>query len=182
MTAPALPAGLFIVERDDSLLGDAGAAWFSLDRRYRYLLTRTWDATLPVMTCIMLNPSKAGAFRSDPTCTRCIGFARRENCGSLAILNLFAWQATDPRELHDCPDPVGPYNDHFITSYIYARGAVVVAWGTGGTLQGRDREVARLLAAMGVKVRCLGTTMDGSPRHPLYVRGDAPLIPWEAPS
>jgi len=25
---------------------------------------------------------------------------------------------------------------------------------------------------------CLGTTADGSPRHPLYVRGDAPLIPW----
>lgn len=32
-----------------------------------------------------------------------------------------------------------------------------------------------------LKVRyCLGTTKDGSPRHPLYVRADAPLITYRA--
>jgi hypothetical protein len=172
----------FIVERDDSLLGDAGAAWFSLDRRYRYLLTRTWDATLPVMTLTMLNPSKAGAFRSDPTCTRCIGFARRENCGGLAILNAFALCTTDPAALALPGDPVGPANDQFLEMHAKAASLVVVAWGAGGSLHGRAREVGQMLAAAGVPLKCLGVTKDGHPRHPLYVRADTPLIPWEAPS
>jgi hypothetical protein len=188
MTAPALPASLFIVERDDSLLGDAGAAWFSHDRAYRYLLTRRWGDPHRWMTFIMLNPSTADAFADDPTIRRCTGFAKREGCGGLNVLNLFAWRATDPRELPGCPNPAGPYNDHFLTSCVYDQDPVVVAaWGTGGTLQGRDREVARLLAAMGVEVRCLGVTKDGHPKHPLArgrerVPDDAPLIPWEIPS
>jgi len=28
--------------------------------------------------------------------------------------------------------------------------------------------------------KCLGTTNDGSPRHPLFVKADAPLVPWDA--
>lgn len=169
----------FIVERDDTLLGDNGTAWFSQDRAYRYLLTRRWGAPHRWMTFIMLNPSTADAFADDPTIRRCTGFAKREGCGGLDVVNLFALRATDPRHLRTSPDPVGPDNDEFITGHC--QGALVVAaWGTGGTLKGRDRAVARLFAEAGADVRCLGVTGAGHPRHPLYVRADAPLIPWEA--
>lgn len=175
MTAALEP---FIVERDDSLLGDSGSAWFSQDRRYRYMLTRRWSDPHAWMTFLMLNPSTADAFADDPTIRRCISFAKREGCGGLDVLNLFAWRATDPKALRECPDPVGPDNDHVIRGH--ARNSLVVAaWGANGTLRGRSREVAALLAAEGVRLKCLGVTADGSPRHPLYVRADAPLLPWE---
>ena len=35
------------------------------------------------------------------------------------------------------------------------------------------------LKGVGSVVECLGTTKDGSPRHPLYVRADQPLTRFE---
>jgi hypothetical protein len=187
VTALAETAGRFVVDRDDSLLGGGGAAWFSRpDRRYRYLLTRRWGDPRSWMTFIMLNPSTADAFKSDPTISRCVAFAKREGCGGLDVLNLFAWRSADPRALRECGDPVGPDNDLFITGH--AQGSLVVAaWGAGGTLRGRGREVGQRLAAAGVPLLCLGVTKDGHPKHPLArgrerVPDDAPLVPWQVPS
>jgi hypothetical protein len=42
----------------------------------------------------------------------------------------------------------------------------------------RGTKVARMLLSAGVKLHALGITMDGQPRHPLYLRADAVLIPW----
>ena len=128
------------------------------------------------MTWIMLNPSTADAFADDPTIRRCASFARREGCGGIKVVNLFALRATDPRELRRHPDPVGACNDRVIDAH--ARGLVVVAWGAGGALGGRDADAARILEAAGVTPVCLGVTAGGQPRHPLYVRGDTPLVPW----
>jgi hypothetical protein len=33
----------------------------------------------------------------------------------------------------------------------------------------------------GATLQCLGMTKDGHPRHPLYVRGDAPLTAYSLP-
>jgi hypothetical protein len=169
-----------VFDSEEAFLGGAsGTAWFSQDRAYRYLLTRTWSDTPDAMTWIMLNPSTADAFTTDPTITRCVRFARREGCGSIRVVNLFALRATDPRSL-SLPgrDPVGPSNDRFLDDHAQAH-LVVAAWGAGGTLNGRAREVGQRLAAAGVPLKCLGVTAAGHPRHPLYVRSDAPLIPWE---
>lgn len=184
-----IPAADFIVERDDNLLGDAGAAWFSLDRAYRYLLTRRWGDAELRMAFIMLNPSTADAFADDPTIRRCIRFAKREGCDGLTVLNLFALRSADPRVLASHPNPVGQFNHLFLAEHT--RGMftyTVAAWGAGGRLNSRGREVGRQLRMPGVSsLLCLGTTSDGSPKHPLArgrarIPDDAPLIPWEAPS
>jgi hypothetical protein len=141
---------------------------------YRYRLFRRWGLG-PVCTFIMLNPSTADGKLDDPTIRRCVGFAKREGCGALLVVNLFAFRATEPDDLLLADDPFGPDGvQHLREAVEETRGPVVAAWGAwaGAREPGKviaDRFHGRLV--------CLGTTKDGSPRHPLYVRADAPLVP-----
>lgn len=134
---------------------------------YRYSLHRIWNTDLPIVLFIMLNPSTADALEDDPTIRRCINFAKLWGCGRLEVRNLFAYRATDPRELKRCDDPVGPENnDHIIQAAATAH-KIVLAWGTKGTLMGRDREVYKMVAQY--KPECLDISKGGHPKHPLFV-------------
>jgi len=156
------------------LFGDDEAV-FSADGTYRYLLTRRWAEGGTTCTFAMLNPSKATAAVTDPTVTRCIGFARREGASALAVVNLHALRATDPAELAKHPDPTGPCNDAFILEHCQPGQLVIAAWGSHGILRGRGLQVAVMLDGHGVDLKCFGVTKAGMPLHPLYQRADAPL-------
>jgi hypothetical protein len=155
--------------------------------RYRYGLWRTWDQALPQVAFVMLNPSTADAEQDDPTIRRCIGFARLWGYGSLAVGNLFAYRATDPRELpagvaavtgpdhYGDLDPAHPYTDFWLGA-IADVARVVVAWGAHPRAAERAPRALELLAEHdGGYVECVGITKHGAPRHPLYVRADARL-------
>jgi hypothetical protein len=62
----------------------------------------------------MLNPSTADGKEDDPTIRRCIGFAKSWGNGSLEVVNLFGFRATDPKELLEVKDPIGPENNIWI--------------------------------------------------------------------
>jgi hypothetical protein len=146
--------------------------------RYRYDLLRRWADGDPLLF-VMLNPSTADADVDDPTIRRCIGFARREGYGALWVLNLYAYRATDPKSLLTCGDPVGPGNDNMLRAHLRSSVGVgrpiVAAWGANAQA---DRVEHVLNLCPDADWRCLGTTKDGHPRHPLYVRGDQPLVPF----
>ncbi len=143
---------------------------------YRYRLSRAWDPALPTACFIMLNPSVADAHVDDPTIRRCIGFARTWGYGALDVVNLFAYRTTEPRVLAEVADPVGPKNDAHILRALAGSSLVVAAWGCHGSLHGRADEVTTLLGDR--ETAHLGSTRDGHPRHPLYLRKD--LIPIHA--
>ena len=156
------------------------SASFSPDRVHRYTLHRVWDSTAPLMTWVMLNPSTADETQDDPTIRRCQSFARREKCGGVVILNLFALRSTDPDGLLAVGDPNGPRNGHIIahmTADAERRGwPVVAAWGAWPHV---SRSHAYGPLASGTRrLLCLGTTKDGSPRHPLYVPDAQGLESW----
>jgi hypothetical protein len=160
-------------------ISDTYAIWDGLDTdtgiyQYRYVLYREWDVTLPAMAIIGLNPSSADEQHDDRTVRRCIDFAKREGCGALAMLNIFAYRATNPAELASCPDPVGRDNDHYIRSECENAMWIIVAWGTHGKLLGRGAQVVKLLR--GRKLLCFGINQDGSPKHPLYLSNNAKII------
>lgn len=149
--------------------------------QYRYWLSRVWTAQTLVqpMVFVMLNPSTADATIDDPTIRRCVGFAKRELAGGLVVMNLFALRATDPSALRRAVDPVGPENDEYIKRLLgdgYA--TVVCAWGSDPFARTRASEFLRLMD--GRPLHCLGITKNGSPKHPLYVRGDHPLLQFPA--
>lgn len=128
----------------------------------------------------MLNPSTADEVDDDPTIRRCISFARREGAGALDVVNLFAFRATKPEALFDAPDPQGPMNRIEVasaaTGATNAGGWVVAAWGAHWLADLPGADCAVMLRDFGVSLRCLGHTKGGAPRHPLYVKGDAPLV------
>jgi hypothetical protein len=138
--------------------------------RYRYLLSREWEPMGAACTFIMLNPSTADGTLDDPTIRRCIGFAKAWRYGGMSVVNLFALRATDPRDLSrwSRDNSVGPLNDKFIDETIAAtRGVIVAAWGAGGHLYGRAQEVVDRHRG---RLMRLGTpTLNGSPKHPLYL-------------
>ncbi len=166
-----------IHHKQNSVAGiDYGAA-FDASGSYRYSLWRAWSNDSPRIVFVLLNPSTADEKRNDPTIRRCIGFARTWEFGSVEVVNLFAYRATDATKLLKVDDPVGEENNYYLVQAVDRCSTVVVGWGTRGMLLGRDREVMQLLAGR-KGMYCLGLTNDGLPRHPLYVRGDSSLIPF----
>jgi hypothetical protein len=147
---------------------------------YRYRLDRAWGHGGERLVFIMLNPSIADGLQDDPTIRRCIGFAQREGYSGLVVVNLFGLRATIPAELGTVEDPVGTDNYQHIST-ASETGKVVVAWGSHPFAGKQASKVAWALSLGGRTLWCLGTTKAGAPRHPLYVRGDQPLIPWEPP-
>lgn len=148
---------------------------------FRYFLARVWDKSLRIMIWVMLNPSTADASLDDPTIRRCAAFARENGYGGIMVVNLFAFRATEPKDMKAAADPVGPDNDDWLRrvfAYALDQGVdVVCGWGVHGVMFDRDYAVAKLAEDMGVVLRCLGKSKDGCPKHPLYIKGGTPFVP-----
>lgn len=149
---------------------------------YRYWLERRWGRTAP-QVFVMLNPSTADASVDDPTIRRCIAFAKREGAGGLIVVNLFALRATDPSALDNHADPVGPANVENLGLALIGAVAigrpVICAWGANKNAGPAGMRLLARANDLGAALVCLGLTKDGQPRHPLYVKGDAPLIAFD---
>lgn len=139
--------------------------------KYRYHLGRKWDATLPRMTFLMLNPSTATGEKDDPTIRKCVGFATRAGCGGIDVVNVAAFRATDPIVLYTAMqskvDVVGPQNDEYVRQFLTANQLRVAAWG------GQDVRAfhagSRAFLTLFTPILCLGRTKLGQPRHPLMI-------------
>ena len=149
-------------------------AIFDITERYRYSLWRAWSPYHPRVTFILLNPSTADEHKNDPTIRRCISFAQAWNFGSIEVVNLFAYRATDYRELFKASDPIGAENNHFLVQAVERCSTIMLGWGAKGTFLNRDRHVMSLLTGR-TDLYCLGITKTGQPRHPLYVKGNTCL-------
>ena len=154
---------------------------FSPCRTWRYTLWRRWKDGGKIVAFLCLNPSTADEVQNDPTIRRCIRFAQDWGYDGLCMTNIFAFRATDPKDMKAALDPVGPDNDMWLKKIVDEALLVVAAWGTHGNFKGRDADVTKILySAMmrnGKDIRCLGLTKRGSPKHPLYLRKDSELIP-----
>jgi hypothetical protein len=167
------PAGGRILS--PNLPGVVGDARFSDCGDYRYVLGKKWGDG-PILVAIMLNPSTATGDGDDPTVRRVVLRAQDMGFGSLVVLNAYAYRATNPRELREIADPVGPENDRCIAEIIKDADAVLVAWGNRGAP--RASEILSILAQVDVPVYRLGhPTRHGNPRHPLYLRKQTELEP-----
>lgn len=145
------------------------------------MLYRSWSDLATVAKgramFIGLNPSTADEHQDDPTIRRCIGFAKTWGYDSLVMLNLFAWRATDPIDMLQAPDPVGPENDWHLMNAAADADVIIAAWGTHGAHLGRDH-VVRHMRWVGHRLHVLRLTKDGHPAHPLYLPAKLQPVRW----
>lgn len=162
-----------------AIISPCGAYRYALERQLYPIATahRRW-------LVVMLNPSVADARRNDSTITELVRRAVADDASELLVGNMYALRATDPRELALYGDPIGPENDHHLHLLAERADVIIVAWGAHPMAKARERDVVDILqGSHGGQLLCLGTTSDGSPKHPL-ARGrhriprDFTPIPW----
>ena len=163
----------------EHIKGDAASvAEYSDCETFRYTLTRVWDRDGKRALFIMLNPSTATEVQNDPTVERCERRARTMGFGAFRVCNIFAYRATDPRDMRAAPDPVGPLNDEAIRMSVTWADQTICAWGTHGAHVERGPAVERMLREMGTSLFHLGLSKAGHPKHPLYIGYATKPIHW----
>lgn len=164
----------------------ASEAVFSSNGVYRYSLYRRW-APGPVLVFILLNPSKAGADRDDPTVRWVVGYAKKRGFGGIHVVNAFAYIATDPKDLIGAVNrgvnPVGyPDNDRHVLEAAARANTIIAGWGNWGrhpALAPRVDELGYILKDYNVEA--LKFSKQGAPVHPLRQRHDlVPVRYWTA--
>lgn len=157
-------------------------------QKYRWILGRKlatrYNRTAPLKGTalwVMLNPSTADADLDDPTIRRVREFTKTFGYSELNVVNLYGLRATQPEDLWEVEDPVGPYNDEWLHSAALRASVVILGWGKNAK-PARVAEVVEILKTHNPVLFCLGTNGDGSPKHPLYLKKTTPLQAWEQPA
>ncbi|MBJ6986247.1 MULTISPECIES: DUF1643 domain-containing protein [unclassified Devosia] len=160
--------------------GVNGDAVISEDGRYRQVMRRWLGEQFPerYILFIGMNPSTADASVDDPTCAREWGFSRREGFEGMVKCNVGDYRATHPKMLlEDGVEAVSPVNLPTILGLATKAGRVVLCHGKlNKALAPAGQQLVSALEAAKVPLYCFGKNGDGSPKHPLYLRGDTQLV------
>lgn len=156
--------------------------------QYRYVLYRQWDAALPTILWLGLNPSVArglddnGNAVDDHTVRKVVGFSHRWGFGAFTLGNLFGYRSTDADALLvPGRDIVGPKNDEWLDLLIEGHQHIILAWGAHhpNLVESRMPALTAILARHHRVAWCLGTNRGGQPKHPLMLGYDTPREPIE---
>ena len=105
-------------------------AEFSDDRKLRYSLTKSWNTDKPKALFILLNPSKADVLKVDNTFGNIINQSIDLGYGSLTLVNLFPFMATDQKELKGKLELGKNENINVIKRELNSTKNVFIAWGS----------------------------------------------------
>ncbi len=156
------------------------SAEYSPCGRYRYELHRRWNQDQPTKSImfLMMNPSTATEFVDDPTVKKCRYYANRWDFNHLIIGNVFAYRATNPKELLKVDDPQGTENLYRLQKLLTEHNPFLVcAWGRIPKRLSNIEEQAMQLVK-GYEPHVLRLNKVGKPYHPLYLPNDTTSISW----
>ena len=147
-------------------------AKFSECRKYRYVLWRIWDEEKPKIMFIGLNPSTANEETDDPTIRRIKKFAKSWGYGGIYMLNLFTYVTAYPEVLKECDNPL-KFADEYLKKNAAQSEKIIFAWGNFKEAKERAKEIIKMFNGYALVIN-----KDGSPRHPLYVKGNIKPIKY----
>ena len=143
------------------------------DHQYRWTLQRRWGAG-PSVCWFMLNPSVADERRDDPTLRRVMRFTDAWGYRSAVVVNLYPYRSSLPSSMMAWRAGNGIEPDWALAenrrraSLVLAPCELMIA--AYGVLEGRQIDDLKLWIgsiAPKRKWRCLGTTAEGWPKHPM---------------
>jgi hypothetical protein len=146
------------------------------DGLFRYRSDLTWDASLPKMYFVMLNPSGQIDEGRHPTTERCIQIAKYNDCGGIVLLNLFGICAKTADQLmyfiNSDANVIGE-NEKYITDAwdnSDSQDIFVVAFGNMEYLPPKlMKYVNNIIKYLNQdqQLKCIGFNKTGHPTHPL---------------
>jgi hypothetical protein len=148
--------------------------------KFRYRLEREIpDASGPIYAFFGINPSTADATVDDQTVGKWIGFVSRWGGRRFIVGNVFAYRATDVRELAGVMHPTGLDNAEHLKQIAADADILVPCWGNRSKVHAGLRyhfdNTLVLLRRTGKPMKCFGRTKSRDPLHPLMLGYDTKL-------
>lgn len=135
-------------------------AYFSEDKKHRYLLRKEWDKNKKKAVVIMINPSTAQEIVTDHTTMFVINNLSKLDYGSVDIVNMFSKVGTKLRLGVEMKELVGDETDEFISKSVEKADLVVIAWGKGADnskrITERQEQLKQLLEPFKEKLHQIG--------------------------
>lgn len=159
--------------------GIKGAACFEDNNHRRLWLSRWWGGldvfpTSGFWLWIGMNPSVASGTIDDQTCAKEVRITIREGGSGYLKCNVMDWIETNSRLMTGVSNPCSPTNRITIKNNASKANTIICAWGSlPPKLQHYANDVLSDLAKDHYPLFCLGTNVDGSPKHPLYLPNDS---------
>ena len=152
---------------------------FDETRKHRFHLSCIWDLEKKKALFIMLNPSWASEETCDATVDKCIYYAKKKNCGSVEIVNLFSLISPNPEDILAAQVKSHPDNITRISAAIdNDADYIVAAWGEQGVWFNACYKALALVEASGKQLYCLDTNRYGLPRHPGRLSKSLEIVPY----
>ncbi len=151
---------------------------------YRYILGTRGEKPL---ICIGINPSTAQPDQLDNTLKSVQRIALGNGYDSFLMFNVYAQRATDPNTMEKTCNPLLHRENMEAFQYVLSLSpapAIWAAWGAiiekRGYLKDCVRDMLELGRQHGAQWYCAGAiTKKGHPHHPLYLRKDERLKPFD---
>lgn len=151
---------------------------------YRYILGTRGERPL---ICVGLNPSTAAPDRLDPTLQSVERVAKRNGYDSFLMFNVYAQRATRPRDMEQTPNEALHRANMEAFEHILSLSPEPAVWAAWGNIIEQRRYLRDCLADMiaigarhGARWFTAGKrSVKGHPHHPLYLRADSPLDPFD---
>lgn len=158
--------------------GQHGGANFSRCRNYRYTLFRKWDHDMPLVMFIGLNPSTANELEDDPTIQSVTRITAHNGYGGFYMMNCWPIISPDPAVLlsqfgHIDHEHHIAHNEFLLGEVAKMCKNVVFAWGNFNIVRKTKRDQA--LMEKFPRALCIGHNANGSPKHPLFQKGNSTL-------
>ena len=151
---------------------------------YRYILGTRGARPL---ICMGINPSTAAPDALDPTLQSAQRIALSNGYDSFLMFNVYAQRATNPDDMEPAVNPALHGENLQAFAYLLSLSPSPAVWCAWGKLIEKRayllscvREFAALGAAAGAAWYTAGPPLkSGHPHHPLYLKGDTPLLPFD---
>jgi hypothetical protein len=159
-------------------------AILSEDKKFRYSLGRKWKDDGLLYGYFGVNPSTADASIDDATVKKWVGFTERNGGRGFIVGNVFAYRATDVKELRKVYSPgfVDEINMNHLNCIISKADILVPCWGNTSKvppgIRGAFKIVINMLIDSGKPIKTFGLTKSNDPKHPLMLGYNTKLVDY----